>query len=561
MKRLRAVENEFGGARKSAEQFQGATKGIGDAAKQAGKGAEQGSKGLGQFASSLVRIAKYRLIRTVLKELTAAFREGLTNLYNYSNGLAGEGHRIAAAMDSMATRTGTLKNQLGSAWGEILAALIPVINQIVSWLTVAANALSQFFAALGGNSKYYKAVDASQKWAKATAGGAKAAKEWRNQLMGFDEINRLDAPSEPSGGGGGGAADAVDNAFEYTDISDGMKKLADTIKENLPLIELAAGASFLALGAILTFSGANIGLGLALMAIGAAGLAMALKEDWSAVPPKVQEAVFEILAVVSSGLLAIGAMLVFSGANIPLGLGLMVAGLATGVSMALAWDKLPAEIQNKVNDIMAIVSASLLVLGVVFLFTGNIPLGLGLILAGGLTIVSSVALNWDGLKNKLKETWDGIKNWWNTNVKKYFTKEYWQEKINNMFNITPPHIPMPHFEITWEPAGPLASFFGFDSVPHIGVNFYAAGGFPEDGLFMANHGELVGKFSNGNTAVANNEQIIAGIERGVYNAMSSVMSNQNNGDREIRVYLDGKQLTNVVTKNQMNLSRATGVAY
>lgn len=561
MKRLRTVENEFGSARKSAEQFQGATKGIGDAAKQAGKGAEQGSKGLGQFASSLVRIAKYRLIRTVLKELTAAFREGLTNLYNYSNGLAGEGHRIAAAMDSMATRTGTLKNQLGSAWGEILAALIPVINQIVSWLTVAANALSQFFAALGGNSKYYKAVDASQKWAKATAGGAKAAKEWRNQLMGFDEINRLDAPSEPSGGGGGGAADAADNAFEYTDISDGMKKLADTIKENLPLIELAAGASFLALGAILTFSGANIGLGLALMAIGAAGLAMALKEDWSAVPPKVQEAVFEILAVVSSGLLAIGAMLVFSGANIPLGLGLMVAGLATGVSMALAWDKLPAEIQNKVNDIMAIVSASLLVLGVVFLFTGNIPLGLGLILAGGLTIVSSVALNWDGLKNKLKETWDGIKNWWNTNVKKYFTKEYWQEKINNMFNITPPHIPMPHFEITWEPAGPLASFFGFDSVPHIGVNFYAAGGFPEDGLFMANHGELVGKFSNGNTAVANNEQIIAGIERGVYNAMSSVMANQNSESRDIRVYLDGKQLTNVVTKNQMNLSRATGVAY
>ena len=32
---------------------------------------------------------------------------------------------------------------------------------------------------------------------------------------------------------------------------------------------------------------------------------------------------------------------------------------------------------------------------------------------------------------------------------------------------------------------------------------------------MANSGELVGKFSNGRTAVANNEQIIDGIQRGV----------------------------------------------
>ena len=47
---------------------------------------------------------------------------------------------------------------------------------------------------------------------------------------------------------------------------------------------------------------------------------------------------------------------------------------------------------------------------------------------------------------------------------------------------------------------------------------YQTGGFPEDGLFFANHNELVGKFSNGQTAVANNEQIISGITRGVRDA-------------------------------------------
>ena len=47
---------------------------------------------------------------------------------------------------------------------------------------------------------------------------------------------------------------------------------------------------------------------------------------------------------------------------------------------------------------------------------------------------------------------------------------------------------------------------------------FATGGFPEDGLFMANHGEMVGKFSNGKTAVANNSQIVEGITGGVYAA-------------------------------------------
>lgn len=53
---------------------------------------------------------------------------------------------------------------------------------------------------------------------------------------------------------------------------------------------------------------------------------------------------------------------------------------------------------------------------------------------------------------------------------------------------------------------------------------YATGGFPEDGLFMANHNELVGQFSNGKTAVANNEQIVAGIKEGVREAVSEILA-------------------------------------
>ena len=53
---------------------------------------------------------------------------------------------------------------------------------------------------------------------------------------------------------------------------------------------------------------------------------------------------------------------------------------------------------------------------------------------------------------------------------------------------------------------------------------FETGGFPEDGIFMANHNELVGKFSNGQTAVANNEQITQGIAIAVQSANSEMIA-------------------------------------
>ena len=87
-------------------------------------------------------------------------------------------------------------------------------------------------------------------------------------------------------------------------------------------------------------------------------------------------------------------------------------------------------------------------------------------------------------------------------------------------------------------------------------NSYATGGFPEDGLFMANHNELVGKFSNGRTAVANNEQITEGIARAVYSAMVSA-NGSGSGQHYINntIQIDGKTLARAVTVGQDKLNR------
>ena len=58
----------------------------------------------------------------------------------------------------------------------------------------------------------------------------------------------------------------------------------------------------------------------------------------------------------------------------------------------------------------------------------------------------------------------------------------------------------------------------------LGIQAYEIGGFPEDGLFFANHNELVGRFSNGKTAVANNGQIVDGIKQGVREAVSEMLA-------------------------------------
>jgi putative alpha-1,2-mannosidase len=92
---------------------------------------------------------------------------------------------------------------------------------------------------------------------------------------------------------------------------------------------------------------------------------------------------------------------------------------------------------------------------------------------------------------------------------------------------------------------------------NIGRVGYATGGFPEDGLFMANHNELVGKFSNGKTVVANNQQIVDGIQAGVYNAVMNAMANSNGSASYIsnEIVVDGDVIARTITKAQEKQQR------
>lgn len=185
---------------------------------------------INKIISSFGRIAFYRAIRTAIKYVTDMLKEGTERAYWYSK-LFGDATRyIAEAYDELESKNFKMSNQLGAAWATLIAKIQPILLQIISLVTKAAEVVTQFFAILSGKTTYLKAIDYTKDWADETDKGSKAAKEWKNQLMGFDEINRLEAPSDSNRGSGNDDYTDYENMFEEAEItSNFLQELRDAL--------------------------------------------------------------------------------------------------------------------------------------------------------------------------------------------------------------------------------------------------------------------------------------------------------------------------------------------
>lgn len=122
------------------------------------------------------------------------------------------------------------------------------------------------------------------------------------------------------------------------------------------------------------------------------------------------------------------------------------------------------------------------------------------------------------------------------------------------------HIPVPKVNVSYTSAK-----VGDKSIqiPNFNVQWFATGGFPEDGFFFANHNELVGKFSNGKTVVANNEQIITGISQGVASAINGtlvpILKSMNNSDgTTVHIEMDNDGIFKIVQEQSQQNFKRTG---
>lgn len=286
--------------------------------------------------------------------------------------------------------------------------------------------------------------------------------------------------------------------------------LSDEIQNVIAIITTVVSVAFLAIGAALAFSGANIPLGLALLAAGAVTMGTAIMPNWNDLSDNVQQKISMITTVVGGALLAVGAILALSGVALPLGLGLMAAGaLSLGAVATLNWDFVVNSIKKVVSVITGILSGALIVLGVLLCLSGA-GVGLGLaVLAAGLSLsYAAWTLDDNPITRFVRQMANSIIGLVNGVI----------DAINDMFHIQFNGLSV--MGITLIPAFDIRLV----DIPHI--SFFEDGGFPNEGqLFIAREAgaEMVGAMGR-RTAVANNDQIVEGISAGVSVANDGVIA-------------------------------------
>lgn len=184
--------------------------------------------------------------------------------------------------------------------------------------------------------------------------------------------------------------------------------------------------------------------------------------------------------------------------------------------------------------------------------------------------------NWDELVHWWNES--AIGKWWNDDVAPWFTEEKWSGILGNIEKA---------FRDTWnnvvakaeEILGAIPKWIEENLKVNIPVSVsgaigaisgamniepYSMGGFPEDGLFFANHNELVGQFSNGKTAVANNEQITEGIYTAVRdanyetNSLLRTLIQYTADGKEIKIVANDREIAKVVQRQNRIYKKSTG---
>lgn len=164
---------------------------------------EKAMKGTGEknLFSSIKRVAVYRLIRGALKAITNAFKEGFSNLAQFSD-------EVNQTMSQLQSSFTIIKNSVAVAFLPLVNLITPIIQRLSVGIAGLANAISYLTAKLMGNSTYLKVnVDYLKKFNE------------QSRLLSFDTFEKLGSSTDVSG------------MFEEVQVSEGIGKISDDLNE------------------------------------------------------------------------------------------------------------------------------------------------------------------------------------------------------------------------------------------------------------------------------------------------------------------------------------------
>lgn len=334
------------------------------------------NKHLEKFTNRIIGLARRVFVFTLITKALRSIKD-----YMWSAIQTNE-----EAMASVARLQGALRTLAQP----ILNVLIPAFTVLVNVITRVINALSRLISMIFGTTAEASAKAAKNLYAeqKALKGVGSAAKKAGQSLAAFDEINTLSS----SNSSGGGTSTGITPNFSSM-VSDGLSAI----------LELFTGAALLALGAILTFSGANIPIGIALMSIGALAIWDAVTTTPGLANQLVESGLASAMEIIGGMIAVIGVILIIYG-HIAAGIGLVLSGIALFAvgSGAKSDGDFAENVKSRLVTAANIIGECIAVIGVCLVVSGQLALGIGMIIAGAaIFAVSEFAGQEGALQDKI----------------------------------------------------------------------------------------------------------------------------------------------------------------
>lgn len=475
-----------------------------------------------------------------------------------------------------------LKASLGQSLAPAIGLVTNVLSYLMPYVVGVSNAFGQLMAALFG-SGWSAAASNANKTAAATGGAAKAQKELNRQLLGFDQITKLQSNSDTSAGGGGtGAAIAGIEAktpawmerfkSSFTELFNSSEFQAANVGGKIGMI-LQTGLDWLGTeGMNFDWRGVGtklrenfdsfIGTGwgeslfhtLGIYLGGFADMVIGFMEpQWEELKIAYQNegwqgAVVYILGM-TAGLVGNGISGLFTKVLSPMFAGIAdyfrehgeysIAGFFDGIAQWMTdvgtWIKenITDPVVNWIKNLLGIHSPS-----TVFASIGEDCMnGMGNGFSNG---VSGVLQKLTDLKEQVL----GIAS----SVKEAFSFEW---KL--------PHLRLPHLSVSWEPVDNiLAQFFGVTAFPHLSVQWFAKGGILDGAQIFGRMGStLLGGGERGREAILPLDTNTGWMDD-LAQHIAMTLSTQGGGDVNavINLMIDSEILTTYTIKGLRKRARA-----
>ena len=217
---LKNLNAQFEEVTKSAQDAEKATQKVGN-----NNGLKLGLKNVLAYAFGI------RSLFSLFSMLRRFAQEGFGNLLNSSES-------TKAKMDDLRASVQMLKNSLGAMVAPIFEIIAPALSYLAELVASIFNKIATFVGFLTGKGikvakKTMSGISDGISNIGGSAGGASSAlKELRRQLMGFDQIQKLDEIEKATGGGGSGVSyggglgvgNIYEDMFEEIDVDTAIQQ-------------------------------------------------------------------------------------------------------------------------------------------------------------------------------------------------------------------------------------------------------------------------------------------------------------------------------------------------